>query len=349
MKKIITAALLLLSGFFSTSSVLAQDARFAQSYSNPLRLNPAIMGANRDIKFAMNYRSQWSFIDKGYKTYSFTAMYPIILKDELGKVDIGISAMSDKAGAFKTTDLALAIDYSKEISPNNNLCLSLMGGYVQKSLDITNETFDSQYTQGSFNAANPNNEAIINNKVSHPDLGFGFMWFFNPNRTQSRVNAYVGLAGFHLNQPNQTFIEGDGKVPMRFSYQAGMKIFGENKVDFSPAIRVNNQNGNVEAAAGLYLNYNFNESLRFVIGGWYRVHDANAFVIGLDQSNFSLGYSYDMIYSGLNDERRNVGAHEITLTIKLAKGKKGKKSSSGETETDDKKSLDAHSSPFSSF
>lgn len=347
MKKILILLTALLFGLINNKSI-AQDARFAQSYANPLRINPAIMGTSRDIKFGLNYRSQWSAIEKGYKTYSFTAMYPIILKDQNGKFDIGVTAMNDKAGAFSTSDIALAVDYSKEISPNNNLCLSLMGGYVQQSVDIAKLTFDSQYLAGSFNAANPTNESSVNSSVTHPDLGFGFLWFFNPNRSESRVNAYLGLSGYHLNQPNQSLIGGQGRLPMRFSYQAGLKIFGQNKVDLSPAIRVNNQNGNIEPAAGLYINYHFNEQFDFVIGGWYRVHDANAVVIGFEHANFTFGYSYDMINSGLNDAKNSVKAHELTLSIKISRGPKGK-INPDEIEKEILKDTKVYSNPIMSF
>ena len=348
MKKIYLILLVsLLFGFLNNESV-AQDARFTQSYANPLRINPAIMAANRDIKFGLNYRSQWSFIEKGYKTYSFTAMYPIILKDEKGKVDIGVTGMNDKAGAFSTADFALAIDYSKEISPNNNLCLSLIGGYAQTSIDVTNQTFDSQYLQGNFNANNPTNETNINSSVSNTDLGFGFLWFFNPNRKESKINAYMGIAGFHLNQPNQSLTDSEAKLPMRFSYQAGMKVFGNGKTDLSPAVRVNNQNGNLEPAAGLYANYHFNYNLVFVIGGWYRAHDATAIVVGFEHSNFTFGYSNDMISSGLNDAKNNVKAHEITLSVKFSKEKKAK-TNMDDVEREILKNAKLYSNPIMSF
>lgn len=309
---------------FQTNKSLAQDVRFAQSFANPLRINPAIMGANKDITFGLNYRTQWSTIEKGYKTYSFTAIYPIPLKDNKGKVDIGLTGLTDKAGAYSTADFALAVNYSKEISPNNNLSLSLIGGYAQKSFDITDQTFDSQYTQGAFNASNPTNETNVNSSVTNSDVGFGFLWFFNPDRTASKINAYMGIAGFHLNQPNQSLTGGEAKLPMRFSYQAGIKVFGNGKTDLCPSVRVNNQNGNLEPAAGLYANYRFNDQFLFVLGGWYRAHDANSIVVGFEHSNFTLGYSYDMIRSGLNDAKNSVKAHEITLSIKFFKGVKGK-------------------------
>ena len=327
----------------------AQDERFSQSYANPLRINPAIMGANHDIKFGLNYRSQWAFIEKGYKTYSATAMYPYKLKDNKGKIDAGINLMSDKAGAFSSTDLALSLSYSKEISPNNNLCLALLGGYIQKSLDMASQTFDAQYVNGKFDASNPTNEANLSDKVSHQDMGFGFTWFYNPHRTESRINAYLGIAGYHLNEPNQSLTGAEGTLPMRFSYQAGVKIFGENKFDLSPAIRVNNQNGNIEPAAGLYADYSFNPTLKFVIGGWYRPHDANAIVIGFEHSNFTLGYSYDMVTGGLNDAKGNVKAHEISLSIKINRGLKAKSEPADEVEKEILKDTKLTSNPFMSF
>ncbi|MDD5571354.1 MAG: hypothetical protein PHD97_09410, partial [Bacteroidales bacterium] len=33
----------------------SQDTRFTQSFSNPLKLNPAIMGANPDLKIILSY------------------------------------------------------------------------------------------------------------------------------------------------------------------------------------------------------------------------------------------------------------------------------------------------------
>jgi len=348
MKKIYLILLVCLLFGFKNNQSVAQDARFTQSYANPLRINPAIMGTNRDIKFGLNYRSQWSAIEKGYKTYSFTAMYPIMLKDEKGKVDIGVTGMNDKEGAFSTSDFALAIDYSKEISPNNNLCLSLMAGYAQKSINVSNQTFDSQYILGSYNSNNPNNETTLNSSVSNSDIGFGFLWFFNPNKTESRVNAYMGIAGFHLNQPDQSLAGVENKLPMRFSYQAGMKILGNGKVDLSPAVRVNNQNGNLEPAAGLYANYHFNDNLVFVIGGWYRAHDATAIVVGFEHSNFTLGYSYDMISLGLNDAKNTVKANEITLSIKFNKGQKAK-TNMDDVEKEILKDAKLYSNPIMSF
>lgn len=349
MKKTYSLVIIIGLNFLISLSLIAQDARFAQSYANPLRINPAIMGANTDMKFILDYRNQWASIDKGYKTYSFTGMYPVFLDKGMGKFDVGITVMNDKAGAFSNTDVALAVDYSKEISPNNNLCLSLIGGFVQQKLDLNKQTFDNQYVLGSYNANNPSNELALGNKTSYSDFGFGFMWFLNPNRDKSKLNAYIGIAGYHLNQPNQTFLAANGKLPTRLAYQGGLTFFGDNKIDISPNVRVCMQNGNMETAAGLYANYNFNDNAKLVIGTWYRTHDAIAILIGFEHKNFAIGYTYDMVNSGLNKVAPRANAHEITFAFKMSRLAKTKKASFAGDENGTSTKKFVSSSPFSSF
>lgn len=329
MKTKLQIAIFTLACMLITMSSFAQDARLTQSYANPLRINPAIMGANTDMKFIVNYRNQWASIDQGYSTYSFTGMYPIFLDKGNSKLDIGLSGMNDKAGAFNTTDMAISIDYSKEIAPNNHLCLSIIGGYVQRSLNTNNLTFDNQYVQGSYNASNASKEVTLIDNVGHPDLGFGFMWFLNPNRTEAKLNAFLGISGYHLNQPNATLLGTNGRAPMRFNYQGGVKIFGDGKIDFTPNVRINMQDGNVEAAAGLYIDYNFSDNAKLVFGSWYRRNDAVAFLLGFEHKSFTIGYSYDMINTNLNVVSTGVNAHEVTLSYKLSRLGKSKNASFG--------------------
>ena len=176
-----------MNNLLTNTRAMAQDARSTQSYSNPLRLNPSIMGANTDMRFILGYRSQWNAIEKGYTTTSFTAMCPFFVSNGKGKLDVGLSAYSDKAGAFKTSDFALAIGYSKELAPNNTLCLTLLGGYAQKSLNTGALTYDNQYVLGSYNSTNLSKETTIIEKVGYADVGFGLMWIMNPSIDKSRL------------------------------------------------------------------------------------------------------------------------------------------------------------------
>ena len=334
--------------FIGVINVSAQDYRFTQSYANPLRLNPAMMGANSDLKAGLGYRTQWKNIEKGFTTMSFTGMYPLFLKSG-GKLDGGISVISDKAGAFKTTDFALAIDYNREIASNQNLCLSLLGGFAQKSLDKTNLTFEDQYVLGSYSSSNlSSDQAILKDKAGFADVGFGLVWYMNPSRDVSKLNAFAGLSGFHLNKPNQSLTGKDGKLPVRLCYIGGVKIFGDKKIDVAPNVRMTQQAGNTEMSAGVSVDYNLNETMKAVIGVWYRRSDAVAFMVGVEHTMFSFGYSYDAVTSSLNSVASRAAAHEITLAYKMQMKPKVA-SASMDTGGKSKSNVGEKQNPFNTF
>lgn len=296
----------------------AQDARFTQMLNHPLRFNPAVMGSNSDLRVIGGYRTQWAAIDKGYRSISATALSPIYLSNAEEKLDLGLSFIKDDAGAFSTLDASLAIGYNLKVSTSGYLSFAMLAGYVQKSLDASNLTFDEQYVLGSFSASNATSETVLNEKSGYPDVGFGMMWYFNPDTgRQQKLTAYAGAAGFHLNRPNESFTNGFSALPRRFSFQGGVKILGKEKVDFTPNVVVNVQEGSEEVAAGLYVDYRFNESMKLVFGTWYRKKDAIPFYLGFEHKSFTFGYNYDLTVSELSKAIPGAHTHEITLSYKL--------------------------------
>lgn len=326
-KKSLQAALLIL---ILSGSLKAQDPRYSQVFANPIRLNAAMMGANTDIKAGMIYRNQWASVGKGYTTMAFAAAMPIFVSEGKNKLDVGLSLLSDKAGAFSKMDAALALGYSLQLAPYNNLSLALTGGFVQNNLNTSGLTFDSQYSLGSFNAGSPTNEQTLIQKNSYADVGFGLLWFMNPARENSKLNAYAGISGFHINQPNQTFIGStSGKLPQKYSMQAGIKIMGSKGLDVAPNARVFVQNGNIESAIGTYIDYCVNDNFKFVAGAWYRKKDAIAILIGFEHKSFAIAYCYDMAARPLTTYIAGINANEISLSYKLSRLAKTKIESFG--------------------
>lgn len=309
------------SAFFGNMN--AQDLRFTQPFADPLKYNPACMGINPDLKFILHTRSQWSKLDKGYSSYSFSTLYPVYIKEGKEKLDVGLTALQDKAGAFKTLDLSLAVGYNLQISNSGYVNFSLLGGYVQKSLNVDDLSFDSQYVLGSYDAGNANNETVLNEKTNYPDAGVGAMWYFNPEKDENtKLNAYLGVSAFHLNKPNESFVSGTGTLPVRVSYQGGLKILGGNKIDVTPHVIVNTQKGSENTAAGVYVDYHLSDKLKASLGTWFRKKDAIAFHIGAEHSMFSFGYSYDIATSDIRNHLSGANAHEISLAYKINQSEK---------------------------
>ncbi|HWY98177.1 MAG TPA: PorP/SprF family type IX secretion system membrane protein [Bacteroidia bacterium] len=320
MKNKLIAAALLSSLFYSYNTAKAQDTRVTQFYAVPLLVNPAIMGANDNLNVSLDYRNQWGSVNSGYSDYAFTGMYPIKLSSSQGKLDAGISFVGDKAGAFNKLNGMLAVDYNKEIAEDNNVCLALMGGFGQESINTGGLTFDDQYMAGAYNPAANANENLISTKESYADFGFGLTWYFNPSREKSKVNAFFGISAFNVNQPNLSMTGEASRLPVRTSYQAGIKLFTSKSIDIVPNAYISLQAGNVESAMGAYGNYIINDDFKATLGFWYRKGDAFAILAGFYYKGFTLGYSYDAVTSTVINLTPSVNANEITLTYHLGAG-----------------------------
>jgi len=315
----VTAIVLLITCILFNTNSFAQDTRFTQAYNAPLRLNPALMGPNTHLKGILNYRSQWTNIAKGYTTYRFSFLYPLIMNDDQGKLDIGLSAVNDQAGAFNTLSISVALSYALKIGEDHGISAGLIGGFGQTAFDVSNETFDEQYVLGSFDASNPTNELALNEARNYPDLGGGLLWYYKPD---GKINAFAGMAVFHHNKPDQSITSTESEMPISTNIHGGVKIIGDN-LDITPNLRFSRQGGAAEYALGCYIDYKLNETMKIPGGLWYRYgrQDAFAIMLGFEHEMFLVAYSYDL---GSFDMMKTIPGsmtHEITLAYKLNRQK----------------------------
>src|SRR5271155_5790433 len=83
-------------------SALAQDVHFTQYFTSPLTLNPAMTGlVPDDIRFAANYRTQWSSVSPDPYITGTASFDMAMLKGKLPEGDalgIGLLMLYDKSG-----------------------------------------------------------------------------------------------------------------------------------------------------------------------------------------------------------------------------------------------------------
>jgi type IX secretion system PorP/SprF family membrane protein len=134
-----------------------QDIHLSQFFETPLLRNPALAGIfSGNIRVQAVYRNQWNSVTTAYQTGSLNAEY----KKPIGKGDdfltIGGQILYDKAGtiALQSTHILPALNYHKSLRADRNMYLSLgfMGGWVQRSIDRSKITTNSQYDGTGFNA-----------------------------------------------------------------------------------------------------------------------------------------------------------------------------------------------------
>jgi type IX secretion system PorP/SprF family membrane protein len=291
----------------------AQDPTFTQFYSNPLYLNPALAGSTGCPRINLNYRNEWPQLTGNYVTYS--ASFDTYSKDINGGVGLMATYDQQAEGTISTTMLGGIYSYNLKLNRKTSLMFGARAAYYQKFLDWNKLTFgDMIDPRRGF--IYQTNDVPRGGKRGFFDVSAGAVVFTKL--------FYAGLAVHHANQPDESMILGESKLPVRLTaHMGGTLPIGRrgrysDGTSLKPAIIYQYQNGFQELNIGAYLNYS---SLN--IGVWYRNKDAFVFIVGAKTDKFNIGYSYDLTVSKLGNGLTG-GSHEISMQINLKCKKKAK-------------------------
>lgn len=322
------------------AKTIGQDAAFSQYYASALYLNPAMAGVEEGIALSTNYRTQWRSVSIPYVTNQISLIYPFF-KSELTdshKGSAGLSVYNDRAGDgnFKTlgVNLNLAYDLWLDDRSVNVIMFGLQGGVIQKRIDYTNLQWGEQYNPFiGFDVNQVPTEANFGDGSFYPDFGAGFIYYYNPHRDYGKVSGYFGTAVYHINEPNESFVENvESNLPRLYKVHGGAEYELSEKATLSPNLLLMFQNEKQHTNLGMYFGYQVfqstNEALattQLTAGVWHRIGDAFIGSIGLVNDAYSIGFSYDYNSSSLRYNTRGRGAYEVSLTLRKITTTKNKK------------------------
>lgn len=300
----------------------AQDYKFSQFYNSPLNLNPAFTGKiNSLYRFVANYRVQYLPLQSPspYNTLSASADFGL-LRDKL-KGDIfgvGVVFGNDRQTAIRTNTLMFSLAYHKSLGKKQNHYLSagVQVGLLQRSVDIGNLAFASQFTGTGFDLSLNNLENFAGNKYFKPNLNIGLFW--SSNFTKS-IGAYAGMSVFNIIKPKDSFFKSDNERAMRYNAHAGLFIDVKKVVLISPNGMYMYQAKAQQWIAGSSFSFNLSgkqEPYKTAVsaGVWY---DGNGAVIastGVSFLGLQIGLSYDAtIKKDLSKAVKSFGALEASI------------------------------------
>jgi type IX secretion system PorP/SprF family membrane protein len=310
------STILFLFLLLSASILRAQDPMFSQFYAAPLQLNPALAGLVDAPTIHVNYRNQWSAINRAYATYSasFSQYAPQI------NSGFGIMAMADVAGdgIYNTTQINLCYAYDIRFDDNFYIRAGLEMGFASKRLNWNKLVFFDQIDPqtGAFDGngnLNPTEEAMISSSRNYFDVGAGML--------MRAKYWYAGFSFKHLNQPNDAFYNINnisGELPIRSTFHAGAEIplnshnKRKNSAFISPNIMFAKQRNFHQLNVGAYV------QRENIFGGLFFRHtfgnsDAVIIAAGFSKGVFKLSYSYDLTVSRLTPN--SGGTHELALVL----------------------------------
>lgn len=284
------------------SVCIGQDPTFSQFYSNRLYLNPAFAGTSNCPRLTLNYRNQWPGIDNSFKTYAAS------FDQQIDAINggIGVQLLRDQAGesVLNTTSAAFMYSYQFRVNRKFSIRAGFQASVFQKSIDVSNLRFgDMIDARRGF--VYQTQEQIKDDKVIYPDFSFGMIGFSK--------KLYFGFAVHHLTSPDEGFID-LAVLERRITGHFGAKLpFGgirNEDMSWSPNVIYQMQGEAMEINIGAYISKG-----PIVVGLWNRTganRDAIIALLGVEQDEYKIGYSYDFTTSALNGQTG--GSHEISLS-----------------------------------
>jgi len=316
-KKFKILTLFLLLSFISK----AQDPQFSQFYAASLYLNPAFTGNTIQGRVMGNYRHQWPTTPGAFVTYAFSFDYNLSVINS----GLGILFMRDKAGSGGLGFTNIGGMYSTRIRLSKKYFIrtGMHFSYTLRELDFSKLTFGDQLLG---NDGNSTSETFPEQKVSYFDIASGFVFYSD--------QYWIGIAVHHLNQPNQSLIGKESRLPIKTSLQSGIEIPVKKNIkgitisSITLAANYKAQQKWDQVDIGAYYNRD-----PLIFGIWYRGipllksykpkyanNDAIVLLVGFKINDFRIGYSYDITISRLIFDTG--GSHEISLIYEFASREK---------------------------
>jgi type IX secretion system PorP/SprF family membrane protein len=309
--------LVLLSSFFYTVAVSAQDPVFTQYFMVPQVLNPGFTGMLETTNVGILHRTQWPELDLRVDS---DFVYAYTWKENINS-GFGLNILSQREAFsdYKFTEGSLAYAYRVQLTDEWYFRPAVEFGFGYKSYGFQNLVLGDQINIGS-GIINPGSidPSVYNRNISFFDVSAGML--------VNNESGWFGLALKHINKPNISFEE-EGNMPLDrfFSANLGYEFLIADYIDvislpYETRLLVTTN----YMAQGSFDRLDFGTGLifeKFFFGVGAATNPSkntvdNSFLIsinlfgGLQFDHFKFGYSYDFNTTQIG---KTGGVYEISL------------------------------------
>lgn len=315
-------------GLFITLTIsvqgFSQDIHFSQFSETPLLRNPALAGIfSGDIRIQGIVRTQWNSVTTPYQTGSINGEYKLPIGSTNDFLSVGAEVLYDKAGtvALTATHILPVVNYHKSLSAERNMYLSVgfMGGLVQRKLDRSKMTTNSQFNGNEYDPTLGDGETFTSPNYSYMDGSAGIS-FNSQIGTSEDNNIILGVAYHHFNHPAKISFYGNSDIEMipKWVFSAGLRM---GVTDYS-YITFNGdyskQGTSTETIGGILYSQKMDDPAepKYVLhaGAYMRWKDAIIPVVKIEYRPITISLSYDVNVSQLKTASNGRGGFELSIS-----------------------------------
>ncbi len=296
--------LIIVAGLFLLQTASAQEeAIFRQYFLNPMLVNPATVGADREHhNLNMNLRTAFSSFTGAPKTYALTYNGPI------GK-QVGVGGMVYSENIADITRFRAQLAYSMGIQINEDLKVRAGLSLEYQRMSLSNSVIDSElFDPGDMTIQdNIDGRRFFDTSLGlygeYKDIYFGYA---APNLIRTVTDEIAELPGGQ-----------GGSFKYYILHAGGRFAINDNKVKLEPSIILRNvRNVNTHVDVSMMASF-LNE--QFITGAMFRAGAGNSvgFLLGTKYNTLKFIYSYDILVEDF--QRYNGGSHEITVGFEFGR------------------------------
>lgn len=329
-----TLNLILISFFclaFVQTNLNAQDIHWSQFRLSPMNLSPAATAIfNGDVRFIGSYRNQWANFDENVDFLTFSGSVDMKFRNPKMQNSLfggGIIFNHDSAGdlGLNLTQIGLNGSYTHQLAQRHFLTLGLQASFAERRYS-PNLTVDNQWNGDVFDASLPTREPFDEASTTLADFSGGLNYHYQKPSKRNKLD--VGVALFHINEPEHSFYDDDQLLyPRRLSLYALATLGIGRKLDLLPMAMRQEQGPHSQTLLGLagriHLNKHVARKTAVQLGLNYRFNEleSDAWIPNLEVHYRTLlvGISYDINVSEFVINTNNRGGLELHLNYIITK------------------------------
>lgn len=282
MKTTFTPSLIVLCtiiNLIGSTTLQAQDPAFSQFYNHPVYLNPALAGSDRDQRFILHYRNQWTDVPFAFNTYALS--YDRFSNALSGGVAVSLLHDVSGEGALATTGLSLTYATGVNLNRKVSWKVALQPHLVQNTVNWNQLTWSDQIDDRAgfvLPTQQPTGEAFLL-------VDFGAGTVLHSDTWQ------VGFAVDHFVQPYANFLLNENQLQRRWTVH-GSYVFRfrqYKELELQPDFMVVKQGVSQRINLGLSLKHD-----RFSFGVRHLFGEAITLFSAMRKGRHLVGYSYDI-------------------------------------------------------
>jgi len=323
---------------FTTSFTWGQDPHFSNFNNNKLYYNPAYAGIDYGIRLNMAYRRQWPNIPSKFQTFYTGFDESVRIARGLGGFGLTLVSNTEGEGSLQNYTIGIPIAARIPIASKSLIQLGVMPAIAFNSINWNRFIFSGQlnpYYGNIYPSGFVPPDAEMSKKSYVDIFNIGSVFRYENSSPQANSSKFyrkfeIGLSGFHLSEPNQSFTNSDAPLFAIFvlftSYTASVSLKSAGVLFVEPSFLCESQWEMFSYMLGVRTSL-VESNIDF--GIWLRNKDiklentsaivvlfAYRFLLNKESNTIlTTSLSYDITTSKLVDASR--GSPEITVSLAL--------------------------------